>query len=173
MSKKNSYQKEMKAYAKNSSSRHLDILRQSELSTFEINEHNMQVEAYPNTFSALSGEIVALEKIKRGEIYYADLSPVVGSEQGGVRPVLIIQNDIGNKYSPTVIVSAITSQLGKAKLPTHIDLSAEKYNLPKNSVALLEQIRTLDKRRLREKVTSLGEEKMREVNRAILISLGF
>ncbi len=113
------------------------------------------------------------EQIKRGEIYYADLSPVVGSEQGGVRPVLIIQNDIGNKYSPTVIVSAITSQLGKAKLPTHIDLSAEKYNLPKNSVALLEQIRTLDKRRLREKVTSLGEEKMREVNRAILISLGF
>lgn len=113
------------------------------------------------------------DQIKRGEIYYADLSPVVGSEQGGVRPVLIIQNDIGNKYSPTVIVSAITSQLGKAKLPTHIDLSAEKYNLPKNSVALLEQIRTLDKRRLREKVTSLSEEKMREVNRAILISLGF
>ena len=113
------------------------------------------------------------EQIKRGEIYYADLSPVVGSEQGGVRPVLIIQNDIGNKYSPTVIVSAITSQLGKAKLPTHIDLSAEKYNLPKNSVALLEQIRTLDKRRLREKVTSLDEKKMREVNRAILISLGF
>ncbi len=113
------------------------------------------------------------EQIKRGEIYYADLSPVVGSEQGGVRPVLIIQNDIGNKYSPTVIVSAITSQLGKAKLPTHIDLSAEKYNLPKNSVALLEQIRTLDKRRLRDKVTTLDEAKMKEVNRAILISLGF
>ena len=113
------------------------------------------------------------EQIKRGEIYYADLSPVVGSEQGGVRPVLIIQNDVGNKYSPTVIVSAITSQLGKAKLPTHIELSAEKYNLPKNSVALLEQIRTLDKRRLREKVTTLDEIKMKEVNRAILISLGF
>ncbi len=113
------------------------------------------------------------EQIKRGEIYYADLSPVVGSEQGGVRPVLIIQNDVGNKYSPTVIVSAITSQLGKAKLPTHIDLSAEKYNLPKNSVALLEQIRTLDKRRLREKVTTLDDLKMKEVNRAILISLGF
>ena len=113
------------------------------------------------------------EQIKRGEIYYADLSPVVGSEQGGVRPVLIIQNDVGNKYSPTVIVSAITSQLGKAKLPTHIDLSAEKYTLPKNSVALLEQIRTLDKRRLREKVTTLDEIKMKEVNRAILISLGF
>lgn len=114
-----------------------------------------------------------VEQVKRGEIYYADLSPVVGSEQGGVRPVLIIQNDIGNKYSPTVIVSAITSQLSKAKLPTHIDLSAEKYNLPKNSVALLEQIRTLDKRRLKEKVTSLSPEKMREVNKAILISLGF
>lgn len=113
------------------------------------------------------------EQIKRGEIYYADLSPVVGSEQGGVRPVLILQNDIGNKYSPTVIVSAITSQLTKAKLPTHIELSARDYNLPKDSVALLEQIRTLDKRRLQEKVTSLSADKMKEVNRAILISLGF
>lgn len=113
------------------------------------------------------------DQIRRGEIYYADLSPVVGSEQGGVRPVLILQNDIGNKYSPTVIVSAITSQLGKAKLPTHIELSAEKYNLPKNSVALLEQIRTLDKRRLQQKITSLSAEKMREVNKALLISLGF
>lgn len=113
------------------------------------------------------------DQIRRGEIYYADLSPVVGSEQGGVRPVLILQNDIGNKYSPTVIVSAITSQLGKAKLPTHIELPAEKYNLPKNSVALLEQIRTLDKRRLQEKVATLSAEKMKEVNRALLISLGF
>lgn len=113
------------------------------------------------------------EQIKRGEIYYADLSPVVGSEQGGVRPVLILQNDIGNKYAPTVIVSAITSQLGKAKLPTHIELSATEYNLPKDSVALLEQIRTLDKRRLQEKVTTLSSEKMKEVDRAILISLGF
>ena len=113
------------------------------------------------------------DQIRRGEIYYADLSPVVGSEQGGVRPVLILQNDIGNKYSPTVIVSAITSQLGKAKLPTHIELPAEKNNLPKNSVALLEQIRTLDKRRLQEKVTTLSAEKMKEVNRALLISLGF
>ena len=113
------------------------------------------------------------DQIRRGEIYYADLSPVVGSEQGGVRPVLIIQNDVGNKYSPTVIVSAITSQLGKAKLPTHIELPAEKYNLPKNSVALLEQIRTLDKRRLQEKVTTLSPDKMREVNKALLISLGF
>ncbi len=113
------------------------------------------------------------DQIRRGEIYYADLSPVVGSEQGGVRPVLILQNDIGNKYSPTVIVSAITSQLGKAKLPTHIELPADRYNLPKNSVALLEQIRTLDKRRLQEKVTTLSAEKMREVNKALLISLGF
>ncbi len=112
-------------------------------------------------------------QIKRGEIYYADLSPVVGSEQGGIRPVLIVQNDIGNKYSPTVIVAAITSQLGKAKLPTHIELSAEQYNLPKNSVALLEQIRTLDKKRLQEKVTTLSMDKMNEVNRALLISLGF
>lgn len=113
------------------------------------------------------------EQIKRGEIYYADLSPVVGSEQGGVRPVLILQNDIGNKYSPTVIVSAITSQLTKAKLPTHIELPADLYNLPKDSVALLEQIRTLDKRRLQCKITSLSPSKMREVNKALLISLGF
>ena len=113
------------------------------------------------------------DQIRRGEIYYADLSPVVGSEQGGVRPVLILQNDIGNKYSPTVIVSAITSQLGKAKLPTHIELPADRYNLPKNSVALLEQIRTLDKRRLQEKVTTLSPDKMKEVNKALLISLGF
>ena len=114
-----------------------------------------------------------MDGIKRGEVYYADLSPVVGSEQGGFRPVLVLQNDIGNKYSPTVIVTAITSQLGKAKLPTHIELSADEYNLPKNSVALLEQIRTLDKRRLKEKVTTLSAEKMKEVNRALLISLGF
>lgn len=111
--------------------------------------------------------------VKRGEIYMADLSPVVGSEQGGIRPVLIIQNNVGNKYSPTVIVTAITSKLDKAKLPTHIELSAEKYHLPKDSVALLEQIRTLDKRRLREKITVLEDGKMKEINRAILISLGF
>ena len=111
--------------------------------------------------------------INRGDIYYADLSPVVGSEQGGVRPVLVLQNDIGNKYSPTVIVTAITSQLCKAKLPTHVELPANEYNLPKNSVALLEQIRTLDKRRLQEKVTTLSGDKMREVNKALLISLGF
>ncbi len=111
--------------------------------------------------------------VKRGEIYFADLSPVVGSEQGGVRPVLVIQNNVGNKYSPTVIVSAITSQLSKAKLPTHIELSSQIYHLPKDSVVLLEQIRTLDKRRLKEKITTVDEKKMKEVNRAILISLGF
>lgn len=110
---------------------------------------------------------------KRGEIYFADLSPVVGSEQGGVRPVLIIQNNVGNKYSPTVIVSAITSQLSKAKLPTHIELPSEKYHLPKDSVVLLEQIRTLDKRRLKDKISSIDTFKMKEIDKAILISLGF
>lgn len=110
---------------------------------------------------------------KRGEIYFADLSPVVGSEQGGIRPVLIIQNDVGNKYSPTVIVSAITSQLTKAKLPTHIELSSQRYHLPKDSVILLEQIRTLDKRRLKEKISCIDDYKMKEVNKALLISLGF
>ena len=111
--------------------------------------------------------------IKRGEIYYADLSPVVGSEQGGVRPVLVVQNDVGNKFSPTVIAAAITSQLDKAKLPTHITLPAEKYGLPKNSVVLLEQIRTLDKRRLKEKIGELSTDIMTRVNEALLISLGF
>ena len=114
-----------------------------------------------------------MDEFRRGEIYMADLSPVVGSEQGGVRPVLIIQNDIGNKFSPTVIVSAITSQLTKAKLPTHIDLPAGEFNLPKDSVALLEQIRTLDKRRLKTKLSTLHSVKMKEIDRAILISLGF
>ena len=110
---------------------------------------------------------------KRGEIYFADLSPVVGSEQGGVRPVLIIQNNVGNKYSPTVIVSAITSQLSKAKLPTHIELPSSKYHLPKYSVVLLEQIRTLDKRRLKDKISAIDTFKMKEIDKAILISLGF
>ena len=114
-----------------------------------------------------------MEEFKRGEIYMADLSPVVGSEQGGIRPVLIIQNDIGNKYSPTVIVTAITSQLTKAKLPTHVELQANAFNLPKDSVVLLEQVRTLDKRRLKTKVTTLTDSKMKEINRALLISLGF
>jgi mRNA interferase MazF len=111
--------------------------------------------------------------IKRGEIYYADLSPVVGSEQGGIRPVLIIQNDIGNKYSPTVIIAAITSQLSKAKIPTHVELSAKQYNLAKDSVILLEQVRTIDKRRLKDRVSILDSVKMKQVNLAILVSLGF
>jgi len=110
--------------------------------------------------------------VRRGEIYYADLSPVVGSEQGGVRPVLIVQNDIGNKYSPTIIVAAITSQINKAKLPTHIELSASEYGLPKDSVILLEQIRTIDKKRLREKICTLSSEVMEKVNEALQISLG-
>lgn len=111
--------------------------------------------------------------VKRGEIYYADLSPVVGSEQGGVRPVLVVQNDVGNKYSPTVIAAAITSQLEKAKLPTHISLPADRYGLPKNSVVLLEQIRTIDKRRLKDKIGELPSDMMARVNEALLISLGF
>ena len=110
--------------------------------------------------------------VKRGDIYYANLSPVVGSEQGGHRPVLIIQNDVGNKYSPTVIVAAITSQISKAKLPTHVEVSSQMYNLEKDSVILLEQLRTVDKRRLREKVTHLSEEIMVKVDEAIRVSLG-
>ena len=110
--------------------------------------------------------------IKRGDIYYADLSPVIGSEQGGLRPVLIIQNDIGNKYSPTVIAAAITSQINKTKLPTHIELYAESFGLAKNSVILLEQIRTIDKRRLKEKMGHLDEKLMDKVNDAISISFG-
>ena len=112
-------------------------------------------------------------EIKRGDIFYADLSPVVGSEQGGIRPIVVLQNDIGNKYSPTVIVAAITSQINKAKIPTHIELRAENYNLAKDSVVLLEQIRTIDKRRLKQKISTLDNYKMKEINRAILISLGF
>ncbi len=111
--------------------------------------------------------------VKRGDLFYADLSPVVGSEQGGVRPVLIVQNDVGNKYSPTIIAAAVTSQLNKAKLPTHIELEAENFGLPKNSVVLLEQIRTLDKRRLKEKIGQLPEMLMERVNEGLMISLGF
>ena len=111
--------------------------------------------------------------IKRGELYYADLSPVVGSEQGGIRPILIVQNDTGNKYSPTIIAAAVTSQLSKAKLPTHIEISAHEFGLQKDSVILLEQIRTLDKRRLMEKIGTLSETAMKKVNTALLISLGF
>ncbi len=110
--------------------------------------------------------------VKRGDIYYADLSPVVGSEQGGIRPVLIIQNDVGNKYSPTVIAAAITSRINKAKMPTHIELSASEFGLNKDSVILLEQIRTIDKKRLREKIGRLDEPLMTRVNYALSISFG-
>ena len=110
--------------------------------------------------------------VKRGYIYYADLSPVVGSEQGGIRPVLVIQNDIGNKYSPTVIAAAITSQINKAKMPTHIELAAKDYGLNKDSVILLEQIRTIDKRRLREKIGRIDDGLMASVNNALSISFG-
>lgn len=110
--------------------------------------------------------------VKRGDIFYADLSPVVGSEQGGVRPVLIIQNNIGNRHSPTVIAAAITSQLNKAKLPTHIELIDQHCGLTRDSVVLLEQIRTLDKRRLREKMGKLDDAMMQEVDEAIAVSFG-
>lgn len=111
-------------------------------------------------------------QIRRGDIYYADLSPVVGSEQGGLRPVLIIQNDVGNKYSPTVIAAAITSRMSKTRLPTHIDIYAERAGLARDSVILLEQIRTLDKRRLRERMGHLDGEVMDRVNNAIAVSFG-
>lgn len=110
--------------------------------------------------------------IKRGDIYYADLSPVIGSEQGGLRPVLIIQNDVGNRYSPTVIAAAITSKMSKAKLPTHIDIYADRVGLSKDSVILLEQIRTLDKRRLKERIGHLDDTSMTQVNYAIGVSFG-
>ena len=110
--------------------------------------------------------------IRRGDVYYASLNPVIGSEQGGLRPVLILQNDIGNMYSPTTIVAAITSQIKKGKLPTHVELDAQRYGLEKDSVVLLEQIRTIDKSRLREKITRLDEGIMMKVNESLSISLG-
>ena len=113
-----------------------------------------------------------ITNIKRGDIFYADLSPVVGSEQGGLRPVLIIQNDVGNRYSPTVIAAAITSRMGKTRLPTHIDIHADRVGLAKDSVILLEQIRTLDKRRLKEKMGHLDGAVMTQVNNAIAVSFG-
>ena len=109
--------------------------------------------------------------IRRGDIYYADLRPVVGSEQGGIRPVLIIQNDVGNRHSPTVIVAAITSQINKSKLPTHVELSARRYEMVKDSVILLEQLRTIDKRRLKERVCHLDGEILTKVDKALEISL--
>jgi len=121
----------------------------------------------------LKPQVNAQPLVKRGDIFYADLSPVVGSEQGGIRPILIIQNDVGNKFSPTIIAAAISSQLDKARLPTHVNLPGGKYGVPKTSVILLEQLRTLDKRRLMEKVGQLDEELMKRADKALLISLGF
>jgi len=109
--------------------------------------------------------------IKRGDIFYADLRPVVGSEQGGIRPVLIIQNDTGNKHSPTVICAAITSQMHKVKLPTHVELDSSRYDMVKDSVILLEQLRTIDKRRLKDKVCHLDNEIIGKVNKALSVSL--
>lgn len=109
--------------------------------------------------------------MRRGDIYYADLRPVIGSEQGGVRPVLIIQNDVGNKHSPTVICAAITSKMNKAKLPTHIELNASKYDIVKDSVILLEQLRTIDKRRLKDRVCHLDQDIMQVVNEGLMVSL--
>ncbi|UFJ40946.1 type II toxin-antitoxin system PemK/MazF family toxin [Brevibacillus humidisoli] len=110
--------------------------------------------------------------VKRGDVFFADLSPVVGSEQGGVRPVLVIQNDIGNRFSPTVIVAAITAQIQKAKLPTHVEIDAKLYGFDRDSVILLEQIRTIDKQRLTDKITRLDDEMMERVNESLQISLG-
>ncbi|TCS79581.1 type II toxin-antitoxin system PemK/MazF family toxin [Tepidibacillus fermentans] len=110
--------------------------------------------------------------VKRGDVFFADLSPVVGSEQGGVRPVLVIQNNIGNRFSPTVIVAAITAQIQKAKLPTHVEIDAKQYGLERDSVILLEQIRTIDKQRLTDKITHLDDEMMAKINEGIQISLG-
>ena len=110
--------------------------------------------------------------VKKGEIYFADLSPVIGSEQGGVRPVLVVQNDVGNKYSPTVIVAAVTSQINKAKLPTHVEISAEGHGLSKDSVILLEQLRTIDKKRLRERIGHIDDSSIERTNEALTISLG-
>ena len=109
--------------------------------------------------------------LRRGDIYYADLRPVIGSEQGGIRPVLIVQNDVGNRHSPTIICAAITSKMNKAKLPTHIELSAGKYDMVKDSVILLEQLRTIDKKRLKDKVCHLDDDIMRQVNCGLMISL--
>lgn len=121
--------------------------------------------------TAIYGRVI-LMNVKRGDIYYADLSPVVGSEQGGVRPVLIVQNDVGNKYSPTVIAAAITSQQDKTRLPTHINVNGDGCGLSKDSVVLLEQVRTLDKQRLRERMGNLSQTDMSKVNKALFVSFG-
>ena len=134
-----------------------------------------QTDAIPNN-KEISKEMQSFSEmemnIKRGDIYYADLSPVIGSEQGGLRPVLIVQNDVGNKYSPTVIAAAITSKMGKTKLPTHIDVVGNQVGLAKDSVLLLEQIRTIDKKRSKEKMGHLDDDTMKNVNDAIEVSFG-
>ena len=127
---------------------------------------NIKGTTYYNIFSG-----VKTMTIRRGDVYYADLRPVVGSEQGGIRPVLIIQNDVGNRHSPTVIVAAITSQINKSKLPTHVELSSRRYEMVKDSVILLEQLRTIDKRRLKERVCHLDGEILTKVDKALEISL--
>lgn len=127
---------------------------------------NIESTTYYNIFSG-----VRTMTIRRGDVYYADLRPVVGSEQGGIRPVLIIQNDVGNRHSPTVIVAAITSQINKSKLPTHVELSSRRYEMVKDSVILLEQLRTIDKRRLKERVCHLDGEILTKVDKALEISL--
>ena len=127
---------------------------------------NIKGTKYYNIFSG-----VKVMTIRRGDVYYADLRPVVGSEQGGIRPVLIIQNDVGNRHSPTVIVAAITSQINKSKLPTHVELSSGRYEMVKDSVILLEQLRTIDKRRLKERVCHLDGEILTKVDKALEISL--
>ncbi|MBB6449113.1 mRNA interferase MazF [Geomicrobium halophilum] len=119
-----------------------------------------------------SQQPAAKKSVKRGDVFFADLSPVVGSEQGGVRPVLIIQNDIGNRFSPTVIVAAITAQIKKAKLPTHVEIDAAQHRFDRDSVVLLEQIRTIDKQRLTDKITHLDDEMMKKVKNALEISIG-
>lgn len=139
------------------------------LSTEGINSRILEIIGYIVKIYDIKGVITMV--VKRGDIYYADLRPVVGSEQGGVRPVLIIQNDMGNRYSPTVICAAITSKLNKAKLPTHISLDSENYGIVKDSVILLEQVRTIDKSRLKEKVCHLDERVLREINKALAVSL--
>lgn len=113
-----------------------------------------------------------MAKVKRGDVFYAELDPVIGSEQGGVRPVLIIQNDVGNQHSPTTIVAAITGQLSKAKMPTHVDLAGRENGLAKNSVVLVEQVRTIDKTRLKEYICTLDKQIMEQVDQALLISMG-
>ena len=125
-----------------------------------------------DSMKGAEGEIAMEIRVRRGDIYFADLSPVVGCEQGGIRPVLIVQNDVGNRHSPTVIAAAITSNTHKTRLPTHIELSGAKLGLDRDSVVLLEQIRTIDKRRLRSKMGSLGEKEMHRVDGAIAVSFG-